>query len=178
MKTTNLIEVNPTLTYATESISQLPLSVRHCSLPYERRLASYEQYNYHNCIVECKMNMTIKHCGCIPFRYAHLKGQSLNKIPILYHYIIIDNFSRTAIVKWLVLLSNIVLKIKGKYIATYSALKNDQKCYNSITKGIKIEKIFFFNHTVQYKNFNQNQKLIKTVFLVFKYIIFKKSQIF
>ncbi|XP_018579716.1 sodium channel protein Nach-like [Anoplophora glabripennis] len=90
MRSTNLIGVDPQFTYSTESLRYLPTSVRHCIFPEERALLTYE-YNYHNCVEECKMNMTIKYCGCVPFKYLHLKGDnqvvcSLEDISCLAEY--------------------------------------------------------------------------------------------
>nr|CAI5863432.1 unnamed protein product [Callosobruchus analis] len=67
----NLISVSPTITYCTNDVAEMPSETRRCLLPNERDLIYFKDYNFHNCMVECRMNMTMKLCNCTPFVYVH-----------------------------------------------------------------------------------------------------------
>ncbi|KAJ8921011.1 hypothetical protein NQ315_015807 [Exocentrus adspersus] len=91
MRTVNHISVDPKLMHSTTSLKYIPVKLRRCLFSYERFLATYERYSYHNCFVECKRNMTLKFCGCVPYKYAHLKGDgqmvcSFEDIPCLIRH--------------------------------------------------------------------------------------------
>ncbi|CAH1985752.1 unnamed protein product [Acanthoscelides obtectus] len=70
-KILNLISVSPTITYCTEDVAGMPSETRRCLLPNEKDLIYFKNYNFHNCMVECRMNTTIKMCNCTPFVYVH-----------------------------------------------------------------------------------------------------------
>nr|CAI5863431.1 unnamed protein product [Callosobruchus analis] len=70
----NLISVSPTITYCTNDVAEMPSETRRCLLPNERDLIYFKDYNFHNCMVECRMNMTMKLCNCTPFVYVHSGG--------------------------------------------------------------------------------------------------------
>ncbi|GLG96287.1 Pickpocket, partial [Gryllus bimaculatus] len=40
---------------------------RRCYFPDERRLAFFRLYSQSNCEIECLANLTLRHCGCVPF---------------------------------------------------------------------------------------------------------------
>lgn len=70
----NLIGITPSKTYSTESIKNIEVSKRKCLFNNESQLHNFVNYNYNNCIVECRMNLSRQFCGCIPFFYHHETG--------------------------------------------------------------------------------------------------------
>ncbi|KAG5896889.1 hypothetical protein JTB14_033527 [Gonioctena quinquepunctata] len=88
-KIVNLISISPTITYSTDSIQSLPVEIRKCLFPKEKALIYFAKYTYHNCMVECRMNLTLKQCHCIPVYISqeavHTKYKlcSLRDIPCL-----------------------------------------------------------------------------------------------
>ncbi|KYB27274.1 sodium channel protein Nach [Tribolium castaneum] len=70
----NLIGVTPSKTYSTESIRGIDVSKRKCLFNNESQLHNFVHYNFQNCIIECRMNLSRQYCGCIPFYYQHETG--------------------------------------------------------------------------------------------------------
>ncbi|KAJ3653948.1 hypothetical protein Zmor_013169 [Zophobas morio] len=70
----NLIGITPSVTYSTPSIRSLDVSKRNCLFHNESQLHNFYHYNYHNCLTECRMNISKHFCGCIPFYYYHETG--------------------------------------------------------------------------------------------------------
>lgn len=67
-KALSLISISPTITYS-DSIENVAIDTRQCLFLNERKLIYFTNYNYHNCMVECRMNLTKKLCGCVPYYY-------------------------------------------------------------------------------------------------------------
>lgn len=73
-KIVNMIDLQPSITYSTDNLKLLDVSQRDCYLPHERDLLNFNKYNHHNCIIECRMNLTLRLCGCVPFIYFNEEG--------------------------------------------------------------------------------------------------------
>ncbi|XP_050516301.1 pickpocket protein 28-like [Diabrotica virgifera virgifera] len=71
----NLIAIAPVMTISPEDIRSIPINIRECIFPDERQLIYYRTYNFHNCLVECRMNITRYLCNCTPF---HFLPENLN----------------------------------------------------------------------------------------------------
>ncbi|XP_072380882.1 pickpocket protein 28-like [Diabrotica undecimpunctata] len=72
----NLIAISPVMTISPDDIRSIPIHIRECLFPDERQLIYYRNYNFNNCLIECRMNITRKLCNCTPFHY----------IPENHHY--------------------------------------------------------------------------------------------
>lgn len=69
-----LIGITPSITYSTRNIKNIEIAKRKCIFRTESQLHNFGNYTYHNCLVECRMNLSRKLCGCIPFYYYHKFG--------------------------------------------------------------------------------------------------------
>ncbi|RZC22689.1 sodium channel protein Nach, partial [Asbolus verrucosus] len=86
----NLIGITPSITYSTPNIKYIDVNKRNCLFANESELHNFVQYSFHNCMVECRMNISKRLCGCIPFYYHSSRGTypkaricSLRDIPCL-----------------------------------------------------------------------------------------------
>jgi hypothetical protein len=70
----NLIGVTPSVTYSVPSMADIEVDKRKCLFSNESTLHNFVHYNFHNCMVECRMNLTLKYCSCLPFYYHHESG--------------------------------------------------------------------------------------------------------
>jgi hypothetical protein len=70
----NLIGVTPSVTYSVPSMADIEVDKRKCLFNNESTLHNFVHYNFHNCMVECRMNLTLKYCSCLPFYYHHESG--------------------------------------------------------------------------------------------------------
>lgn len=71
----NFLNVQPAITYATDNVRSLAISRRNCVFSDEIKLHNFKEYSYQNCLVECRMNITRALCGCISFYYANSDGK-------------------------------------------------------------------------------------------------------
>lgn len=62
-----LIKVFPEVIEHSKALESLPPSRRGCYIKGEKQLRFYQVYNKHNCELECKANISIRDCGCVPF---------------------------------------------------------------------------------------------------------------
>lgn len=69
-----LIGITPSITYSTNNIPGIDIEKRNCIFNNESELHNFVDYNFHNCMTECRMNLTRNLCGCIPFYYHHESG--------------------------------------------------------------------------------------------------------
>ncbi|XP_074029493.1 sodium channel protein Nach [Leptinotarsa decemlineata] len=117
----NLISLIPTITHSTEDIKRMDVDIRKCLFSHERKLIHFERYNYHNCMVECRMNLTRRQCRCIPFyniynplHDAKHKICSLRDIPCLE-----ENYE---------LISNTMPRIDFSSLDASHGNRNNSKC--------------------------------------------------
>lgn len=61
------MRLRPILTSAHKSIEQHTPNQRGCYFSNEKELTLFKYYTEKNCLLECKMNCSIKLCGCVPF---------------------------------------------------------------------------------------------------------------
>ncbi|XP_031343114.1 pickpocket protein 28-like [Photinus pyralis] len=80
-----LISVKPILYRTDDNVSNLSMGKRNCSFIGEKQL-KYFVYTYNNCVIECKANIILERCGCVPFFYVHLNGEG--------GYVITDKFAK------------------------------------------------------------------------------------
>ncbi|XP_044755808.1 sodium channel protein Nach-like [Coccinella septempunctata] len=57
-------------TYTTEDTKQLSIKQRRCIFPDERKLEIDYIYTYTACARQCRMDTSMKLCGCVPFFYS------------------------------------------------------------------------------------------------------------
>ncbi|EDV33058.1 uncharacterized protein Dana_GF21878 [Drosophila ananassae] len=62
----SFVRINPESTYATNDIRRMDLSLRNCLFGSERTMHGLRRYSFINCMFECRVRMTLDHCGCIP----------------------------------------------------------------------------------------------------------------
>lgn len=72
-----LIGINPTLTHAMPDIRAVNAQQRLCYFKDEFPLQNFEYYSYQNCLTECRMNIILKMCGCIPVIYVNENGKTV-----------------------------------------------------------------------------------------------------
>lgn len=71
----SFFSVQPAVTYATESVRNLPINKRSCVFSNEIKLQNFEKYSYQNCLEECRVKITKTLCGCVPFYYPRSDGK-------------------------------------------------------------------------------------------------------
>lgn len=59
--------VKPDQIKALDSIATYKPDQRHCYFNPERQLQFFQEYNQHNCELECLSNFTLAKCGCVEF---------------------------------------------------------------------------------------------------------------
>ncbi|XP_054289370.1 pickpocket protein 28-like [Macrosteles quadrilineatus] len=62
-----LIKVFPEVIEHSKALESLSPSRRGCYINGEKQLRFYQVYNKHNCELECKANISIRDCGCVPY---------------------------------------------------------------------------------------------------------------
>ncbi|XP_026741058.1 uncharacterized protein LOC113503361 isoform X2 [Trichoplusia ni] len=83
--------VQITSTRASEDIKYIPLHLRKCrqGFYYETTSKRYSIYSYNRCLLECRINMILKLCGCIPHFYKPLDSEricSLAELECVFEY--------------------------------------------------------------------------------------------
>ncbi|XP_055711501.1 pickpocket protein 28 [Phlebotomus papatasi] len=81
-------------TYTTEEARQLSIGQRKCIFPNEVRIKSFpfdEDYTFTGCMMDCRIQKSIKLCHCLPPFYHSLPGSStpyckVKDLPCLSHY--------------------------------------------------------------------------------------------
>ncbi|XP_050440596.1 sodium channel protein Nach-like isoform X2 [Adelges cooleyi] len=63
------ITINPYYVKSEDNVRKLKLSQRLCLFPDESRLLTLNEYDYQQCITECRINIIRQFCNCIPFIY-------------------------------------------------------------------------------------------------------------
>ncbi|EDV94102.1 GH25068 [Drosophila grimshawi] len=67
----SFVRINPESTYATRDIRQMDFRWRNCMFGAERTLDGLRRYSFINCMFMCRMQMTLRRCGCLPAYLAH-----------------------------------------------------------------------------------------------------------
>lgn len=65
------ITITPESTYSTPAIAAMPAAVRACFFGSERPLDVMQSYTYINCMTECRSNLLLKMCACIPYNFPN-----------------------------------------------------------------------------------------------------------
>lgn len=65
------ITITPESTYSTASIAGMAVADRACYFGAERPLNVMQSYTYINCMTECRSNLLLKMCDCIPYNYPN-----------------------------------------------------------------------------------------------------------
>ncbi|XP_075225353.1 sodium channel protein Nach-like [Lycorma delicatula] len=61
-----LVSFSPIKIFSTSEVIDLK---EECLSTGNRYLAGFQAYSFHNCMVECKTNLTVRMCGCVPIVY-------------------------------------------------------------------------------------------------------------
>ncbi|CAG9854877.1 unnamed protein product [Phyllotreta striolata] len=83
-KMINFVSIDPTKTYCSPRVTNLPVERRTCYFHFEKKMYYFNRYSFHNCMVECRMNLTLKLCNCVPFYFIpihevnHQLGRTCN----------------------------------------------------------------------------------------------------
>lgn len=67
LKMIALLSVTPESTYSTADVRRLPIDVRQCLMPDEKKMNVMQSYSYVNCMAECRSEMVFRLCGCVPY---------------------------------------------------------------------------------------------------------------
>lgn len=62
-----LLEFKPTIKEHSEELKSYPVVDRQCLFPHETKLLVNNKYSQHNCLFECKVMISKKICGCVPW---------------------------------------------------------------------------------------------------------------
>lgn len=60
------MSLSPESTYSTTAVGRLAIPLRNCLFVNEKRLNVFQRYSYVNCLAECRSDMILELCGCIP----------------------------------------------------------------------------------------------------------------
>ncbi|KAJ0175159.1 hypothetical protein K1T71_009300 [Dendrolimus kikuchii] len=76
-------------TRTSEDLHDLSINLRKCRFHYERYYQRYPFYTYNVCLLECRIKMILKLCGCVPHFYkplAHDRICNLDELRCLLYY--------------------------------------------------------------------------------------------
>ncbi|CAG9854878.1 unnamed protein product [Phyllotreta striolata] len=65
----NVLSIFAQSTHSSEEVRKIPVKIRQCLFPDERKLHYFTRYTFANCLVEARMNLTKRICNCTPFFY-------------------------------------------------------------------------------------------------------------
>lgn len=68
------VEVRPERTDCSNAVRSLPISDRGCVFSNEHQLKFFPYYMEENCRIECRMQMNIKTCSCLPYFYYNTEN--------------------------------------------------------------------------------------------------------
>lgn len=60
------MEIDSETTYATDSIKNMDLIKRKCTIFSELSSKYFSKYTYTNCLAECRSKIVFNMCGCVP----------------------------------------------------------------------------------------------------------------
>lgn len=66
------LSVVPTVVISTDDIRDLAVESRNCWFHDERNLGYSDRYSFQNCLSECRAQMIVKFCNCMPFYYPKI----------------------------------------------------------------------------------------------------------
>ncbi|XP_054260583.1 sodium channel protein Nach-like [Macrosteles quadrilineatus] len=91
-----MVSYTPALTTTSAEVKALDTSLRDCVIENEVSLAYFKLYTYHNCLEECKINITERYCGCVLTTYYTTNMDrvcDLNDLPCLAsHQALINSY--------------------------------------------------------------------------------------
>lgn len=65
------VSVRPESTYSTPEVKEKELEIRNCFIDGEVKLETMVKYTFVNCMVECRQQIVLRGCGCIPYRFPN-----------------------------------------------------------------------------------------------------------
>lgn len=96
LKQETFLSIQPIETYCSPAVKALSIDQRQCVLPHEFPLKHFKRHVGTNCILECRVQTTLKLCGCITYFFYTNETQervcSIKDIPCL-----LANFSRFSV---------------------------------------------------------------------------------
>lgn len=66
-----MLSVTPENTFSTDAVRDLPIPVRQCLMPDERKLKFMRSYSFSNCMAECRSDIVFELCGCVPYHMVN-----------------------------------------------------------------------------------------------------------
>lgn len=66
------LSVVPSVVISTDDIRDLSVESRDCWFHDERNLEFSNLYSFQNCLSECRAQMIVKFCNCLPFYYPKI----------------------------------------------------------------------------------------------------------
>ncbi|XP_069964472.1 sodium channel protein Nach [Bactrocera oleae] len=87
LKQETFLSIQPIETYCSPAVKALSIDQRQCVLPHEFPLKHFKRHVGTNCILECRVQTTLKLCGCITYFFYTNETQervcSIKDIPCL-----------------------------------------------------------------------------------------------
>ncbi|XP_050324973.1 sodium channel protein Nach [Bactrocera neohumeralis] len=87
LKQETFLGVRPLETYCSRAVKALSIDERQCVLPDEFPLKHFEKYVGNNCMLECRVETTLRMCGCITYffytNHTHERICAIKDIPCL-----------------------------------------------------------------------------------------------
>ncbi|GBP60197.1 hypothetical protein EVAR_81342_1 [Eumeta japonica] len=71
------LEVTTWSTRVSDELRSFPRSIRRCRLLNEPISERYPVYSYNSCLMECRINMILQLCGCVPHFYKPLSHERI-----------------------------------------------------------------------------------------------------
>ncbi|XP_028026586.1 uncharacterized protein LOC114240302 [Bombyx mandarina] len=75
--------VQITSTRASNELRNVPLHLRKCRFTDEPHSNRYAVYSYNRCIIECRIKMITRLCGCVPHFYKKIENERICSLPEL-----------------------------------------------------------------------------------------------
>ncbi|KAG5682331.1 hypothetical protein PVAND_011690 [Polypedilum vanderplanki] len=77
------LTISPESTYSTTDVFDLTPDSRNCLQPNERKMDTFSQYSYINCVAECRSALVNEICGCVPYTLPN--NGTMKKCKIIPH---------------------------------------------------------------------------------------------
>lgn len=73
----------PRVINTSKAVKKFDVSKRDCYFASERPLYFFKIYTQENCVIECKTNYTLAHCGCVGF---HMPSELIVLISVAFSH--------------------------------------------------------------------------------------------
>ncbi|XP_055907034.1 pickpocket protein 11-like [Eupeodes corollae] len=157
----SFVRIVPESTYATPSVAEMPIKQRNCLFANEKKLQVMQRYSYINCLMECRVAMIFKACGCIP---PNLPNNGSYPVCSFNEYACVIN-NRDILIKAIPSLENTIIRGTSRLPSNCDCLPDCElnQYPSDITMG-KLHTKFAANNIAGIVNMDPNESILLHVF--------------